>query len=120
MKPPAAVIGYRLLCAWMSLCNLGFIALGFWVQTLESTPELDVPTETLRPLGVTLIFMGVVFGALNLYLTFVKPKPWFWVAGITNIVGGLLFCFPAALWLLLVWFRPEVKAHYETLDRKVL
>lgn len=113
MKIPGAILAYRLLCLWVAVCQLGLITLGVWLQTFQPPPGTDPESvKALGPLGLLLIPLGVTFFFANAYLAFAKPKPWMWVAGITNIIGAVIFC-PISFVLLLPWYRPEVKQYFD-------
>lgn len=118
-KPPTpAVWGwYVVLCVLMAACN-GVIA-GSGVYLASNSGELSRISQDSAAFwqgyGGFVLWIGIVFGLVNLVMPFLPKKPWAYMVHLANILGACLFICPAAMALpiLVFWLRPEVREFFE-------
>lgn len=100
---PGVITWYRVYAVTMPLCYV--LALVVW-QLAFARPGASSSL-------VASIALVAVLGAVFAVAALVPYKPWGWTMGLVAICIGLATCLaPAAVLLLVYWFRPETKAAF--------
>lgn len=115
---PKAVKWFRIYCGVLAFLHVLYIPAGFFIsRTLPKYPEVAQSPElmqTLPSLGLTIIVMGIAFGAGFMSTMFLPRKPASYGIALTSLLIATPCCFVIAVPVLLMWLKPEVKAYYKT------
>lgn len=133
-KPPSAVRVNGWFCLVQSLANFILAGyLGFMIVLSQKNPfatfdmpdgdssyEVHIPSWIIGSVIGVFLFVALVFGVANLFLIAAPRKKSVWEMHLVNQVLGLgscIFTLPC-LWLLLNWFKPEVRTWYGAIPPK--
>ena len=125
---PKAVVWNKVFCWSMAVTNIALTIGLIWViQNLDwlftllmndvpaDMPEYKMAKDTLTGTLFLACLSGAVFAALNAWLAHTRETAAMYYIHLCNLLVGLTtcVCIPFAVPLLIAWFKPEVKAHFQ-------
>ena len=112
-QKPAVWNWYAAYCVAMALMYLLCVVVGFFFLFADPA-ELEMDPGGAKLMGVMLVGLGLLLGALFASGPMLPLRKWAWVAGVVLIGIGLtsMCCLPAAVPLLIWWLKPETKRYY--------
>ncbi len=112
---PKAVTWYRVYCLASAIMNgaLALASLGAILGRDRLASEA-VPVWVFVLAGAMFLPVGLVFGAVALWLPTIPPDRRAWALHLTNIVLGVgsVCLTPLCLPLLVAWLKPDVQAYF--------
>ncbi len=117
---PGVVLFYKCYCWALFSVNLALFLVCIWFILKHSELANEVVSSQII-LGTG--FLGGIFSfilvVLNVLTAIRKFDSKSWPIGIANIITGFvtIVLAPVSLVLLLLWFRPEIRAYFDSLER---
>jgi len=118
-KRPSVIIWYKIYCVFMAI---GYLAFSAYIAFLLWLPKEQLATgrfATKAIFALEYMWGGILSGTLMLSVFFIAAlflprKSWVWVYGAIAICVGIpnCCCFPLAIPVLVVWFKPETKNYF--------
>lgn len=113
---PGAVILYRVYGHLFALFNFALAGVCVWfVLASERLANEFVSQPMVFWVGLACLPLSLLLAAFSLWTLYSKRVKQPWNTHMANIVAGIatIVLAPMSLFLLFVWFKPEVKAWYQ-------
>lgn len=112
-QKPSVWNWYAAYCVAMALMYLLCVVVGFFFLFADPA-DVEMDAGGARLMGVMLVGLGLLLGAMFAAGPLLPLRKWAWVAGMALIVIGLssMCCLPACIPLLIWWIKPETKQYY--------